>query len=185
MRRPRYDLMPKEGEEAQGSPEANEPEILLPGEGKPYTPTKTVLQLKAPVVLTSSPTYSEFMDRRIFPDLPKRKPTRMDQIRRLAIVGCDADEIKFVLGLTDKEFGPYMRIMDRGKAMRRAIIRQRQFQIAMRGNPTMLIWLGKQYLGQRDEPGPPDETLGALGALIDAIKQGPKPTISTNSQGDE
>ena len=29
-------------------------------------------------------------------------------------------------------------------------LRRKQYEIAMTGNPTMLIWLGKQYLGQRD-----------------------------------
>lgn len=30
-------------------------------------------------------------------------------------------------------------------------LRRQQFQAAMKGNPTMLIWLGKQYLGQTDK----------------------------------
>jgi len=36
----------------------------------------------------------------------------------------------------------------RGKG--RAALAQKQFQVAMTGNPTMLIWLGKQWLGQSD-----------------------------------
>jgi hypothetical protein len=30
-------------------------------------------------------------------------------------------------------------------------LRRSQWQLAQKGNPTMLIWLGKQYLGQRDK----------------------------------
>jgi hypothetical protein len=30
-------------------------------------------------------------------------------------------------------------------------LRKRQYTEAMKGNPTLLIWLGKQYLGQRDK----------------------------------
>lgn len=30
-------------------------------------------------------------------------------------------------------------------------LRRAQWQAAQAGNPTMLIWLGKQYLGQRDQ----------------------------------
>lgn len=30
-------------------------------------------------------------------------------------------------------------------------IRRRQFEMAMEGNVTMLVWLGKQLLGQRDQ----------------------------------
>lgn len=35
-------------------------------------------------------------------------------------------------------------------------LRRQQFELAKKGNATMLIWLGKQYLGQRDEPRPED-----------------------------
>lgn len=30
-------------------------------------------------------------------------------------------------------------------------LRRRQYEAAMSGNPTLLIWLGKQYLGQKDK----------------------------------
>ncbi len=33
----------------------------------------------------------------------------------------------------------------------KASLRRRQYELAMSGNPTMLIWLGKQYLGQVDK----------------------------------
>ena len=32
----------------------------------------------------------------------------------------------------------------------RGSLRAKQFELAMRGNPTMLVWLGKQELGQTD-----------------------------------
>ena len=35
---------------------------------------------------------------------------------------------------------------DRG----RSSLRRHQWELAQKGNPTMLIWLGKQLLGQRD-----------------------------------
>jgi hypothetical protein len=31
-------------------------------------------------------------------------------------------------------------------------LKRKQFDMAMKGNVTMLIWLGKQTLGQRDVP---------------------------------
>ena len=31
-------------------------------------------------------------------------------------------------------------------------LREKQWEVAMDGNVQMLIWLGKQYLGQRDTP---------------------------------
>lgn len=34
----------------------------------------------------------------------------------------------------------------------RASLRRAQFQLAEKGNATMLIWLGRNYLGQKDVP---------------------------------
>ena len=31
-------------------------------------------------------------------------------------------------------------------------IKRKQFELAMQGNVQMLIWLGKQHLGQKDKP---------------------------------
>lgn len=38
----------------------------------------------------------------------------------------------------------------RGQELGKASLRRRQHRLAMSGHPTMLIWLGKQYLGQKD-----------------------------------
>jgi hypothetical protein len=38
----------------------------------------------------------------------------------------------------------------RGRAMLNASLRRKQVQVAMAGNVTMLIWLGKQLLAQQD-----------------------------------
>lgn len=36
-------------------------------------------------------------------------------------------------------------------------LRRRQYDLASEGNPTMLIWLGKQWLGQAEKPDVTDE----------------------------
>ena len=41
--------------------------------------------------------------------------------------------------------------MEEGYNMGKRSLRSRQLQIAMGGNVAMLIWLGKQYLGQKDK----------------------------------
>ena len=41
--------------------------------------------------------------------------------------------------------------MQRGKAKGRLSIRRMQLKLLEAGNATMGVWLGKQYLGQRDE----------------------------------
>jgi hypothetical protein len=44
----------------------------------------------------------------------------------------------------------YQAAFQEGRATGCAKIRVRQFELAMDGNVAMLIWLGKNYLGQRD-----------------------------------
>jgi hypothetical protein len=44
----------------------------------------------------------------------------------------------------------YKKLLDRGHALRSGTLRMRQFQVAMGGNPSMLIWLGKNFLKQKD-----------------------------------
>lgn len=63
----------------------------------------------------------------------------------------------------------------RGCAERRDVLRTAQLRLALRGNATMLIWLGKQDLGQREPPrmvevsgagGEPIEIEGDLSAVL-------------------
>ena len=47
----------------------------------------------------------------------------------------------------------------KGKGERNIRLRKAQFELALSGNCSMLIWLGKQYLGQKDTPLPDRESL--------------------------
>jgi hypothetical protein len=58
----------------------------------------------------------------------------------------------------DGEKLTFKAIMDRGYARGRISLRRKQMQLAEQGNATMLVWLGKQLLGQRDAV---DQTIGA------------------------
>jgi len=74
-------------------------------------------------------------------------------------IQCTRDEICNIFGVTDKTLNNalerrgqpnfsalYKKHQDEG----RASLRRQQWKAAEKGNPTMLIWLGKQMLGQRD-----------------------------------
>jgi len=45
----------------------------------------------------------------------------------------------------------------------------KQYQVAMGGNTTMLIWLGKQRLAQTDHPTDKQEFNGSLASLLDVM----------------
>jgi len=62
----------------------------------------------------------------------------------------------------------FREIMERGYSKGRVSLRRRQMEAADAGNATMLIWLGKQVLGQKDRlehSTPPGEHL-AMGELL-------------------
>ena len=91
-------------------------------------------------------------------DLQKRgrKPIEIDYAKaeKLAAIMCTQSEIASVLGVSlallehDPEF---IRIHKKGMEQGKASLRRMQYGAASNGNATMLIWLGKQHLGQRDK----------------------------------
>ena len=84
---------------------------------------------------------------------PKKK-IDYELVEKLAYIQCTQEEISSILGIStrtlqrDKEFCRiYKNGMDNGKMS----LRRLQWKAAEKGNNTMLIWLGKQYLGQTDK----------------------------------
>jgi hypothetical protein len=91
---------------------------------------------------------------------PGTKPKLIDpkQLAALASIQCTYDEIAAVFGIKKRQFidrleaAPELKeIIEDGWANGRASIRRQQFKMLMEGNATMAVWLGKQYLGQRDQ----------------------------------
>jgi hypothetical protein len=100
---------------------------------------------------------------------------------RGASIGCTMEEIATLVGvgrrtLIDRvKVDPELReAIDRGREQGRTTLRRLQWKAAEDGNPTMLIWLGKQLLGQRDK----QEINGAINSDIRVIVElvGEKPT---------
>ena len=89
-----------------------------------------------------------------------RKEINIEQLRAMVRIQCTAEECAGVFGCSAdtldrrlKEEGYagfadfYKSYSDEG----RVSLRRAQWQAAQNGNPTMLIWLGKQMLGQKDK----------------------------------
>ena len=85
---------------------------------------------------------------------------------------CTEEEIATYLGCSvrtlqrDEEF---CRVYKKNMAIGKISLRRAQLQSAIKGNITMQIWLGKQYLGQRDTVEVTDERLNKIDTLIDSI----------------
>jgi hypothetical protein len=74
-----------------------------------------------------------------------------EQVRGLARLHCTNKEIASVIGCsTDTLERRYAAEISKGKEEGRAALRRLQWKAANAGNIAMLIWLGKNHLGQTD-----------------------------------
>ena len=76
-----------------------------------------------------------------------------DDIYKLSALGCDMQEMADWFGINREtlkyNFSDYIA---KGRADLKHRLRRAQIKAALDGNATLLIWLGKQYLGQTDQP---------------------------------
>lgn len=95
----------------------------------------------------------------------------------LANIFCTQEEIASVLGVSvrtlqrDEEF---CRVYKKGQDTAKSSLRRTQFKLAEK-NSAMAIFLGKQYLGQRDNVEEPNsETNGIINDLVEALNNAKK-----------
>lgn len=85
--------------------------------------------------------------------MPKLKPPAIDneQLELLASYGCTNAEIAAMARISVRTLQrSYLEYVDRGRVNLAMSLRRKQTQMALEGNVAMLIWLGKQYLGQSE-----------------------------------
>jgi SLT domain-containing protein len=74
-------------------------------------------------------------------------------IENMAAIHCTNKEIAEVVGISvDTLQRNFPDLLQKGRANGKAKLRRLQWQKAEEGNPTMLIWLGKQLLEQKEQP---------------------------------
>ena len=83
---------------------------------------------------------------------PKKYNLDTNQVEQLASFGCTDTEIAsfFDISRTTLERN-YEQYMTKGRESGKIRLRQMQWASAKKGNVAMLIWLGKQLLGQSDK----------------------------------
>ena len=79
------------------------------------------------------------------------------QVEELARIGCTEEDMAAVLGISvdtiqrrKRTCPEFCGVIEKGRASLRNSLRRLQVKKALEGNTTMLIWLGKQLLGQSD-----------------------------------
>ncbi len=82
---------------------------------------------------------------------PKPKEINVALVEVLAAVGCTDEEIAANAGCSVRTLQRrFAGSIKKGRAKAKASLRRKQYQLAMEGNVAMLIWLGKNLLGQHD-----------------------------------
>ena len=72
-------------------------------------------------------------------------------IANLSQIGCTQEEIGSVVGISARTLQRrFSDLVEENKNIGKASLRKRMWQSALKGNPNMMIWLSKNYLGMKD-----------------------------------
>ena len=83
---------------------------------------------------------------------PKKYNINTEQVEKLSGLGCTNTEIASFFGCDESLIRKsYSEFLIKGREKGKIRLRQWQMRAAERGNVAMLIWLGKQMLGQADK----------------------------------
>jgi DNA-binding CsgD family transcriptional regulator len=95
------------------------------------------------------PAKAETLDDRISTKLDNRVER---QVERMAGYGLTNKEIAEVLGYDENTLKRHFEIfLTKGRVNLKERLKRKQIAVALQGNVTMLIWLGKQYLEQKEQ----------------------------------
>ena len=83
---------------------------------------------------------------------PKKYDIDTTEVQQLAEYGCSQREIADFFGCDESLISKsYSSFITKGKAVLKKKLRKAQIDLALKGNATMLVWLGKQMLGQTEK----------------------------------
>lgn len=83
-----------------------------------------------------------------------KKVIDYELVSKLASIHCTQEEVASVIGFNRKVFERDKKIKevyDDGILKGKSSLRRKQMELALAGNVSMLVWLGKQILGQTDK----------------------------------
>ena len=92
-------------------------------------------------------------------------------VEKLANIQCTQDEIASFLGISTRTLQrdeQFMELFNRGRENGKMSLRRMQWKHAEKSVP-MAIWLGKQYLGQRDKVEYTDDGMKSINENINNI----------------
>lgn len=108
------------------------------------------------------------------------KEFNKDEFEKLCGIMCTQNEICSFFNTTDKTIANWCKrtyklsfsdCIKKYSSQGKISLRRAQYKSAIRGNVTMQVWLGKQWLGQRDSVEVTDERLNKIDTLIGSIDE--------------
>ena len=82
------------------------------------------------------------------------------EVEKLASLGCKDTEIADWFGIDDNTLRYNFKVeLLKGRESLKQSLRKAQIKLALSGNATMLIWLGKNILGQQETPTDTSDTM--------------------------
>jgi hypothetical protein len=107
-----------------------------------------------------------------------KKQINYETVEKLAGLHCTDWEIAYIVGVSPSTFSRRKKsdkrlceALEKGHATGNMTLRRLQMKSARRGAAAILIWLGKQYLGQTDKPGGAEAGNGKLGEFVDLLEK--------------
>lgn len=88
-----------------------------------------------------------------------KKEIDKEQFEKLCGLQCTKDEVCYFFDLTDKTLERWCKdtygegfsdVFRKKREVGKISLRRAQYETALKGNASLLIWLGKQYLGQSE-----------------------------------
>ena len=80
-----------------------------------------------------------------------KKELDANVIANLSQIGCTQEEIGSVVGISARTLQRrFSDLVEENKNIGKASLRKRMWASALKGNPNMMIWLSKNYLGMKD-----------------------------------
>ena len=102
-------------------------------------------------------------------------PVDPEAVRILAATQAPVRRIAAVMNCDEKTLRNRFRdVIELGREAGLSKLQQRQWQAAMDGNITMMIWLGKQYLGQSDKSEVKQSSHGVSQEHLTRVMKDPK-----------
>lgn len=83
---------------------------------------------------------------------PKEKPINLEELKKIAGIGCTYEEMADWFDVHPSTLEKkYSGIIKKSREKIKQSLRRAQIKEALKGNSTMLVWIGKQMLGQQDK----------------------------------